>query len=193
MAPPIVLASTSPYRKALLTQLGLPFVTARPEVDETPRPRETAWDLVRRLGEAKARAVAPEFRGALIIASDQAAVLDETILGKPGTHERAVEQLTRASGRSVVFYTSLCVLNTITGRCHVDVVTYEVVFRELSPQQIDRYLRRERPYDCAGAFKAEGLGIALFEKQAGEDPSALIGLPLMRLVTLLGVEGIEVI
>lgn len=193
MTQQIVLASTSPYRKALLTRLGLPFATARPDVDETPRARENAWDLVHRLGEAKARAVAPQFPGALIIGSDQAAVLDEAILGKPGTHERAVDQLTRASGRSVVFYTSLCVLNTASGRCHVDIVPYEVFFRELTPNQIEHYLRREQPYDCAGAFKAEGLGVALFEKHVGDDPSALIGLPLMRLVTLLAREDIEVL
>lgn len=193
MTQQIVLASTSPYRKALLSQLGLPFTTARPDVDETPLERENAWDLVQRLGEAKARAVAPQFPGAIIIGSDQAAVLDESILGKPGTHEQALDQLSRASGRSVVFYTSLCVLNTASGGCHVDVVPYEVFFRELTLQQIERYLRREQPYDCAGAFKAEGLGVALFERHAGEDPSALIGLPLMKLVTLLAREGIDVI
>lgn len=189
----LVLASTSPYRQALLAQLGLPFVTARPDVDETPQARENAWDLVQRLGEAKARAVAPPFSNALIIGSDQAALLDETILGKPATHEQAVDQLTRASGRSVVFYTSLCVLNTASGHCHVEVIPYEVFFRELTPLQIERYLRREKPYDCAGAFKAEGLGVALFERHIGDDPSTLIGLPLMRLVTLLNAEGVEVI
>lgn len=193
MPPQLILASTSPYRKALLAQLGLPFTTARPDVDETPQTGEKVGDLVRRLGEAKARAVAGRFPGAIVIGSDQAAVLDGALLGKPGTHEQAVDQLSRASGRSVVFYTSLCVLNTATDRCQVEVVAYEVFFRQLSCAQIERYLRREQPYDCAGAFKAEGLGIALFEKQVGDDPTALIGLPLMRLVTLLSREGIEVL
>lgn len=193
MTQQLVLASTSPYRKALLEQLRLPFATARPEVDEAPRAGEKAWDLVRRLGEAKARAVAAQFPDAIIIGSDQAATLDDLILGKPGGHAAAVAQLKRVSGHAVVFYTSLCVLNSAQERCRVEVVPYEVFFRDLSDTQIENYLRREQPYDCAGAFKSEGLGIALFEKYAGEDPSALIGLPLMRLVSLLAKEGISVL
>jgi MAF protein len=189
----LVLASTSPYRKALLERLGVPFVTARPSVDETARPGESAWELVARLGEAKARAVGQGFASAIIIGSDQAAALGQQILGKPGNHARAVDQLRQARGRCVIFYTSLCVLDTDSGRCQVDVSPYAVFFRDLSDQQIDNYLRREQPYDCAGAFKSEGLGSALFDKHMGDDPSALIGLPLMGLVRLLANEGVDVL
>jgi len=189
----LVLASTSPFRKALLERLGLPFVTARPETDETRQPGESASELVRRLSEDKARAVAAAFPQALIIGSDQVAVLEGQILGKPGTHERAVEQLTAASGKEVQFLTGLCLLNAQTGQARVEVVPFSVRFRELTTPQIDAYLRREKPYNCAGSFKSEGLGIALFEAMKGDDPNALIGLPLIRLVAMLDKEGLDVL
>ncbi len=190
---PLVLASTSPYRRALLERLRLTFVTARPEVDETDRPGESAPDLVRRLAEAKARAVAQGHGSALIIGSDQVAVLDGRVLGKPGSHERAVEQLSRSAGRRVDFLTGLCLLNAATGRAQVDVVPYSVDFRPLSTAEIEHYLRRERPYNAAGSFKSEGLGIALFEHMEGADPTALVGLPLIRLVAMLAAEGVDVL
>ncbi len=189
----LVLASTSPFRKALLERLGQPFSTVSPDTDETRRPGETANTLVKRLSEDKARAVASQFPDALIIGSDQVAVLGEEILGKPGTHERAIEQLTAASGSEVLFLTGLCLLNTTTGRAQVEVVPFTVKFRSLTARQIENYLRREQPYNCAGSFKSEGLGIALFEAMKGEDPNALVGLPLIRLITLLNNEGVDVL
>ncbi|MCF6209780.1 MAG: Maf-like protein [Gammaproteobacteria bacterium] len=189
----LVLASTSPFRKALLERLGQLFSTASPKTDETRRPGETADALVKRLSEDKARAVANQFPNALIIGSDQVAVLGDEILGKPGTHERAAEQLTAASGNEVLFLTGLCLLNTATGRTQVEVVPFTVKFRSLTTRQIDNYLRREQPYNCAGSFKSEGLGIALFETMKGEDPNALVGLPLIRLITLLSNEGVDVL
>ncbi|HHJ14482.1 MAG TPA: septum formation inhibitor Maf [Gammaproteobacteria bacterium] len=189
----LVLASTSPFRKALLERLGRPFSTARPEADETRRPNETAHALVERLSADKARAVAGRFPEALIIGSDQVAVLGDEILGKPGTHEKAVEQLGAASGKEVLFLTGLCLLNAASGHAQVEVVPFRVKFRTLTDRQIENYLRREQPYNCAGSFKSEGLGIALFEAMTGEDPNALIGLPLIRLVAMLGNEGVDVL
>ncbi len=189
----LVLASTSPFRKALLERLDQPFLTARPETDETRRPGETASALVERLSKDKARAVANRFPDALIIGSDQVAVLGDEILGKPGTHEKAIKQLSAASGNEVLFLTGLCLLNTATGRAQVEVVPFTVKFRSLTTRQIDNYLRREQPYNCAGSFKSEGLGIALFETMKGEDPNALVGLPLIRLITLLSNEGVDVL
>lgn len=189
----LVLASTSPFRKALLERLGRPFLTANPETDETQLANENASDLVGRLAEAKARAVASQFPDALIIGSDQVAVLGETILGKPGSHEKATEQLRAASGHEVLFLTGLCLLNARTSTVQVDVVPFSVRFRTLSHAQIDNYLRREQPYNCAGSFKSEGLGIALFEAMKGEDPNSLIGLPLIRLITMLANEGLDVL
>lgn len=191
--PTLVLASTSAYRKELLTRLGLPFTTAAPEVDETPLPHETPPQLVRRLAELKARAVAARYPGALIIGSDQVAVIDGQILGKPGNHERAVVQLRLASGKRLDFFTGLCLFNAASSSLQVEVVSFGVVFRPLSDQQIENYLRREQPYHCAGSFKSEALGIALCERFDGEDPSALIGLPLIRLVRMLEQENVSVI
>lgn len=191
--PTLVLASTSAYRKELLTRLDLPFTTAAPEVDETPLPDETPPQLVRRLAELKARAVAARYPGALIIGSDQVAVIDGQILGKPGHHERAVAQLRLASGKRLDFFTGLCLLNTASSSLRVEVVSFGVVFRRLSDQQIENYLRREQPYHCAGSFKSEALGIALCERFDGEDPSALIGLPLIGLVRMLEQENMPVI
>ena len=189
----LVLASTSPFRKALLERLGLPFATARPETDETRHSGETAQELVGRLSEEKARAVIGQFPNALIIGSDQVAVLGEDILGKPGTHERAVEQLSAAAGKEVLFLTGLCLLNAQTGETQVEVVPFSVKFRPLNATQIEHYLRREQPYNCAGSFKSEGLGIALFERMTGDDPNTLIGLPLIRLIAMLNNEGVDVL
>jgi len=190
---PLILASTSPFRRALLARLTLPFKTVAPNVDETQTKDESPQEMVLRLAEAKAQAVANQFPQSLIIGSDQIAVLDHHIIGKPGNHVHAVDQLQRASGRSIEFLTSLCVLNTATGQRHLDVIPYTVVFRKLTDQEIEHYLRREQPYNCAGSFKSEGLGISLFEKQHGEDPTALIGLPLISLITMLRKEGIDVL
>jgi len=184
----LVLASTSPFRRELLTRLGLGFVTAAPEVDETPRRGETPDALVRRLSEAKARAVGETCRG-LIIGSDQVATTGSDILGKPGTHERAVAQLQHLSGKTVTFHTGLCLLNSENGELQLDVVPFRVVFRQLDDERIERYLQHDRPYNCAGSFKSEGLGITLFERMQGDDPTALIGLPLIRLTTMLARAG----
>ena len=191
--PPIVLASTSPYRRALLERLGLPFHTSAPLVDESRHPGESPTALVTRLARSKAQAVAGLYPRALIVGSDQVAVIEGDILGKPGDREQAIAQLTRASGKSVVFYTGLCLLNAATGRAWVICEPYEVRFRHLTDGQIAGYVERERPFDCAGSFKSEGLGIALFERLSGDDPNALIGLPLIRLVGMLQAEGLDVL
>jgi septum formation protein len=186
---PLILASTSPFRRELLQRLGLAFETAAPDIDESRQERESASALVRRLAEAKARAVAARQRG-LIIGSDQVATTGGSILGKPGTHERAAEQLRHLSGERVVFQTGLCLLNSATGYLQTDVVPFAVRFRVLDDLRIERYLQRDKPYDCAGSFKSEGLGITLFEAMEGQDPTALIGLPLIRLTTMLANAGI---
>jgi MAF protein len=191
--PPLVLASTSPFRRALLERLGISFVTAAPATDESPRPRETPQQLVVRLSEDKARAVAALHPKALIIGSDQVACLDGRVMGKPGNRERAIEQLSRASGKTVVFYTGLCLLNARTNQARGLCEPFRVYFRPLSQSQIVSYLDRERPYNCAGSFKSEGLGIALFERLEGDDPNALIGLPLIRLIRMLEAEGVDVL
>jgi septum formation protein len=189
----LVLASTSPFRKAVLEKLHVPFETMSPDVDEIMLPGESPEQLVARLSEAKARAVAPHFTDALIIGSDQVAVVDGQILSKPGVHEKAVAQLKRASGKRVSFLTGLCLLNTKSNRAQVDVVPFNVIFRQLSEVQIENYLRKEQPYNCAGSFKSEGLGIALFERLEGSDPNTLIGLPLIRLITMLESEGYPIL
>ena len=189
----LVLASTSPYRRELLNRLGLPFITASPNVDETGVDGETPEQLVERLAESKAHAVAETYPDALIIGSDQVAVLDNKILGKPGNHEAAVEQLSNASGKKVLFLTGLCLLNAETGKTQINIDKFSVEFRQLSRPQIENYLQREKPYDCAGSFKSEGLGISLFEKMKGNDPNALIGLPLITLINMLYNEGLDVL
>jgi septum formation protein len=189
----LILASTSAYRKELLSRLGLPFRTAAPDVDESPRGDETPEQLVLRLAEAKARAVAAQHPDALIIGSDQVAAVEGQVLGKPGDHERALAQLRLASGKCLQFLTGVCLLNALTGRAQVEIVPFSVVFRKLSDRKIENYLRRERPYHCAGAFKSEALGITLCERLEGEDPTALIGLPLIRLTHMLEQEGVNVI
>ncbi len=185
----LVLASTSPFRQELLDRLGLPYETDAPDVDETPVNGESIEDMVMRLAEAKARAVAEHHPDALIIGSDQSAVLDGEVLTKPGDFDRAFMQLKNASGRKIVFHTGLCLLNSESGRAQVANIPYTVVFKKLGDEQIRRYLEKERPFNCAGSFKSEGLGIALFERFEGEDPNALIGLPLIRLVEMLNNEG----
>jgi len=187
--PSLVLASTSPFRRELLQRLGIPFSTAAPDVDESPLPGETPVELVRRLSESKARAVG-KTRAGLVIGSDQVATTGEDILGKPGSHERALEQLQQLAGKSVTFHTGLCLLDTRQGTAQVDAVPFRVEFRQLSTMQIERYLRREQPYNCAGSFKSEALGITLFSRMCGDDPTALIGLPLIRLTDMLAVAGI---
>lgn len=184
-APDLVLASTSPFRRELLERLMLPFETCAPEVDETPVPGETPEEMVRRLAVAKARAGAALHPGTLVIGSDQCAAYDGRILGKPGNHEQAVEQLTALSGRRVVFYTGLCLLDGRKGETQEAVIPYPIRFKKLTATQIETYLKRERPYRCAGSIRSEGLGIALFEAMEGEDPTALVGLPLIRLTQML--------
>jgi septum formation protein len=162
-------------------------------VDETPLVGETPEQTALRLSEAKARAVAQRFPDALIIGSDQVACLDGNIYGKPGTHERAVEQLKAMRGRTVNFYTGLCLLNAATGAIHLRGIPTLVTFRELADGEIERYLKKEQPYNCAGSAKSEGLGIAVIARMEGNDPNALIGLPLIALCDLLGEEGYSVL
>ena len=188
----LVLASTSPFRRELLQRLGLAFVTLSPDVDETRRDGESAESLVRRLAEAKARAAQKQYPDALIIGSDQVAVCESDVLGKPGSHEHARRQLARLAGHRVSFLTGLCLFDAAAGKARVDLVPYHVVFRPLTEQQIERYLLAEQPYNCAGSFKSEGLGISLFQSMEGEDPNALIGLPLIRLVSWLNEAGVAV-
>lgn len=185
----LILASTSPFRRELLGRLGVAFETASPDVDESRRENESAIALVKRLSEAKARAIGASQQG-LVIGSDQVATLGETVLGKPGSHERAMEQLRQLSGQSVIFQTGLCLLDTGNDTQQLDVIPFTVHFRELDDAQIDRYLRHDQPYNCAGSFKSEGLGITLFERMEGDDPSALIGLPLIRLTAMLEKAGV---
>jgi MAF protein len=187
----LILASTSPYRRALLERLGLPFSVSKPGVDETRLPDEAAEQMVCRLAQAKAAVVAREHPTAWVIGSDQCAVLDGQILGKPGTHARALEQLKAASGKQVVFHTGLCLMQHASGFEHVLNVPFSVHFRELSEQEIEHYLQREQPYDCAGSFKSEGLGITLFQSMRGDDSSSLIGLPLIALCAMLRAAGLD--
>ncbi len=186
----LVLASSSRYRQALLKKLGLNFIARSPDIDETAMPGETPSQLVQRLATSKARKLASDFSDALIIGSDQVAVLDEQVLGKPGCHEKAIEQLQRSSGRTVIFHTGLCLLDSQSDQAQIDDVTFEVKFRPLSLEQIERYVAAEKPYDAAGSFKSEGLGITLFEYLKGDDPNALVGLPLIRLSDMLQSVGI---
>lgn len=191
--PSIVLASSSPYRRKLLEQIDLPFEWASPDVDETGLPGEMPLALVKRLAQLKAEALATRYPAHWIIGSDQAASLDGQILGKPGNLDNARRQLRTCSGRRVEFLTGLCLLNSENRKYETIVEPFAAVFRNLSDEQIERYLEREQPFDCAGSFKVEGLGIALFERLEGNDPNALIGLPLIQLVTLLQRAGIDVI
>lgn len=188
----LVLASTSPYRRALLERLGLPFDVCRPDVDETPGPAETPDALVLRLAREKAAAARRSFDTGLVIGSDQVATADARILGKPGDQPRAIEQLRALSGRTVEFLTAVCVHDLADGRAQCDLARTSVRFRTLDEAAIRDYLAREPAYDCAGAFKSEGLGITLVEAIDGDDPTALVGLPLIRLCALLRGFGVEV-
>ena len=189
----IVLASSSPYRRELLARLRLQFDTKTPGIDESALHGESAGATALRLAQAKARAVRGEFPRALVIGCDQVAELDGTCLGKPGSHDNAVAQLKAMRGKTVVFHTAVALLNSETGAMQAADVPTTVHFRDYSDGEIDRYLAAERPYDCAGSAKIEGLGIVLVERVSSDDPSALIGLPLMRLVTMLRAEGVTVV
>ncbi len=189
----LILASSSRFRRALLERLDLEYECCSPETDESRLPGEDAAAYVCRLAEAKARTIATAEPAALVIGADQCALLDDDLLGKPGTHASALEQLRRAQGKTVVFHTGLCLLGIDAGFEQVEDVVFEVDFRTLDEARLDAYLRREQPYDCAGSFKAEGLGIALFERLRGDDPTALIGLPLIRLVAMLEAAGVDVL
>ena len=192
-AKPLVLASGSRYRRALLERLGHPFEVAAADIDETPLAGETPAVTACRLAIGKARAVAGRRSDALVIGSDQVADADGLALGKPGSHEAAVAQLTLLSGRRIVFHTAVALIDAASKRCQLRQVDVANTFRRLTPQAIDGYLHRERPYDCAGAVKSEVLGIALFERIESDDPTALIGLPLIALVDMLALEGIDVL
>lgn len=185
----LVLASTSIYRRELLERLQLPFATAAPNIDETRLANEPAQAMVARLAQQKAEAIATQYPNALIIGSDQCAVLGDKILGKPHTHQRAIEQLQASSGNTVEFLTGLCLYDSQARSFQLDVISFQVEFRDLPAGEIENYLLREQPYNCAGSFKSEGLGISLFKRMQGDDPTALIGLPLIRLCAMLREQG----
>ena len=187
----LVLASTSAYRRMLLERLSIPFTVARPDIDESPLSGESPAATAERLAAEKARAVARDWPDALIIGSDQVAHMGNEIFGKPGTEARAIEQLQRMSGQTVVFHTALALLNTRSGHVQIEGVPTSVRFRTLSDDEIRRYVAKERPLDCAGSAKSEGLGIALLDALSGDDPTALIGLPLIALCRMLRAEGVE--
>lgn len=183
--PQLILASTSPWRRALLEKLAIPFECAAPEVDETPLPGEAPRHLVLRLAQKKAQSLTHRYPSHLIIGSDQICVLDGEITGKPLTEENARQQLLKARGNIVTFYTGLALYNSATGHLQTEVEPFDVHFRHLSETEIEDYVRKERPLHCAGSFKSEGLGIALFERLEGRDPNTLIGLPLIALCQML--------
>lgn len=189
---PLVLGSTSPYRRELLSRLRLPFEIAAPEVDEAPLEGETPAATARRLALAKARAVAARFPDAVVIGSDQVAELDGEPIGKPGTHERAQRQLRLMSGRTVVFHTALAVVCRATGFEELDLAPVSVRFRQLTDAEIDAYLHAEQPYDCAGSARSEGLGVALLDAIDSDDPTALVGLPLIRTCRMIRAAGVKV-
>jgi septum formation protein len=191
--PALVLASTSRYRRELLQRLGVPFEVVAPEIDERSLDGELPADTALRLAEAKARAVAASFPNALVIGSDQVADCGGEAVSKPGSHDEAVRQLRALSGRTIVWHTAVAVVNAASGRVRRDLVDVESVFRTLTADEIERYLGRERPYDCAGAVRSESLGIALFERISSDDPTALIGLPLIAVVRMLAAEGLDVL
>ncbi|MCU1729085.1 Maf-like protein [Pseudomonas sp. 7P_10.2_Bac1] len=189
---PLLLASSSVYRRDLLSRLRLPFICSSPDIDESHRPGESAIELVKRLSLQKAQALAASHPAHLIIGSDQVAVLNDQIIGKPHTFDKARQQLLNASGASVSFLTGLTLLNSQTGHYQTDCVPFTVHMRTLSAEQIERYLHAEQPYDCAGSFKAEGLGVSLFQRTEGDDATSLVGLPLIRLVDMLLAQGVAI-
>ncbi len=184
----LVLASTSPYRREILEKLSIPFTCAKPDCDETPLANENAIDLVKRLAALKAESC-PVAQPSLVIGSDQVCVVDGHILGKPHTKEKAIQQLLNQQDKPVTFYTGIALHNTQTGKTQVEVDCFTVHFRKLSVEAITNYVEKEQPLDCAGSFKSEGLGIALFERLEGKDPNTLIGLPLITLIDMLAKEG----
>jgi septum formation protein len=189
----LILASSSPYRRDLLARLKIPFAAISPQIDESAHPGESPPQLVARLSAEKARKIAQNHPDALIIGSDQVAVYGDSVVSKPRDHADAVAQLKTASGRTVVLYTGLVLLNAATGHLQSEVVPYRIQFRTLTDAQIENYLRIEQPYNCAGSVKSEGLGIALLEKFDGDDPNTLIGLPLIRLISMLAQEGVHIV
>lgn len=189
----LILASSSKFRRELLRKLEIPFNSISPKVDETQLPNERPFETALRLSQDKARKIGKKHPHALVIGCDQVATLDGVQLGKPLNHSNATKQLQMMRGREVTFHSALCLYNAATGNMQTDVVPYLVRFRQLSDEQIERYLTKDQPYDCAGSAKSEGLGIALIDRMVGEDPNALIGLPLIKLVTMLQNEGVEVI
>ncbi|AVQ81528.1 MULTISPECIES: Maf family nucleotide pyrophosphatase [unclassified Variovorax] len=193
MQRPVILASTSRYRRELLTRLRLPFEVQSPEVDETPLPGETPHALAMRLALEKADAVAARFPEAVVIGSDQVADLGGEALGKPGDHQRATAQLRRMRGQTLIFQTAVAVVCRATGFVQRDIAPVRVVFRDLSDAAIEQYLLAEQPYDCAGSAKSEGLGIALLDAIDSDDPTALVGLPLIRTCRMLRAAGVELL
>ena len=189
--PALLLASSSPFRRQLLDKLGLKFIHQSPDIDESRLAGEAPLELVMRLAREKAEALAGDHPNTLIIGSDQVAVIGDQVLGKPGTREKAIDQLTSASGQRVTFLTGLCLLNTATGRSQVACDPFHVQFRTLRPEQIERYVDAEQPLNCAGSFKSEGLGIVLFKAMEGRDPNTLVGLPLILLTEFLAAEGLS--
>ena len=189
----LILASSSPYRRELLTHLQIPFTCISPEVDETPSAHELPQQTALRLAQEKAKKIGAIHSNALIIGCDQVAMLDNQQLGKPLNHDNATKQLRMMRGREVTFHSALCLYNASTKNMQAEVVPYVVKFRSLTDAQIESYLLKEQPYHCAGSAKSEGLGIAIIEKMTGEDPNALIGLPMIALVTMLQNEGLAVI
>ena len=189
----LILASSSEYRRQLLQKLLIPFNSISPNVDESALAGEKPQETALRLAQEKAKKIGNEYPHALVIGCDQVATLDGEQLGKPLNHNNATKQLQKMRGREVVFHSALCLYNAATGNMQAEVVPYLVKFRQLSDEQIESYLTKEQPYHCAGSAKSEGLGIALIERMLGEDPNALIGLPLIKLITMLHNEGINVI
>lgn len=189
----LILGSTSPYRRELLERLRLPFEVAAPDVDESPQSGEAPKQLACRLAMAKARAVAAQFPACVVVGSDQVAELDGQALGKPGNHVRAVAQLQQMRGKTVIFQTAVAVVCLETGFAQMDLAQVKVGFRQLSDAEIDAYLRAETPYDCAGSAKSEGLGIALLDSIDSDDPTALVGLPLIRTCRMIQAAGIKVL
>lgn len=188
----IILASSSPYRKELLKRLDITFTTISPEVNERYFQDELISDYVLRLAKTKAESIVSKNDSSLIIAADQALQCDKKILGKPGNYNKAKEQLIFMSNRSLTFYTGLCLINTETKIIEEDVVSFRVEFRKLTESEIENYLVKEKPYDCVGSFKSEKLGISLLKKMDGDDPTALIGLPLIRLCKMLRNQGVDI-
>ena len=193
MTQQLVLASTSPFRKQLLEKLHVPFISDKPNVDETALAGETATELVERLAIAKAQALAPIYSNSLLIGSDQVCVNNGDILGKPGNFDNAFAQLKAASGKKITFYTGLALVNSQTGHIQSLVEPFTVSFRKLTDDMIANYLNKEQPFNCAGSFKSEGYGIALFDRLEGKDPNSLIGLPLISLIKMLEKQGFVVV